>query len=160
MYEISKFSPAKEFGIAYCFAYHVSWLLSWELLPTIIVNMMFWFPCKDGSPYFVSLSINWTYFSYFVSGCPFRHFDTDFLKQRIASNGVSKDGIETVSYGYSVEDSLNPNSISVFFFTLYQSFPEINLLILFSDGLLISTISDLTCEFFSFLNLCNHMTEG
>ncbi|RUS79036.1 hypothetical protein EGW08_013193 [Elysia chlorotica] len=29
-------------------------------------------------------------------GCPFRHFDTDFLKQRISSNGVSKDGVETI----------------------------------------------------------------
>lgn len=29
-------------------------------------------------------------------GCPFRHFDTDFLKQRITSNGVSKDGVEII----------------------------------------------------------------
>ncbi|XP_005100037.1 DNA primase large subunit [Aplysia californica] len=29
-------------------------------------------------------------------GCPFRHFDTDLLKQRISSQGLTKEGVETV----------------------------------------------------------------
>uniref|UniRef100_A0A0B6Z753 DNA primase large subunit n=2 Tax=Arion vulgaris TaxID=1028688 RepID=A0A0B6Z753_9EUPU len=29
-------------------------------------------------------------------GCPFRHFDTDFLKQRISTFGLTKDGVEGV----------------------------------------------------------------
>ncbi|CAL1538917.1 unnamed protein product [Lymnaea stagnalis] len=29
-------------------------------------------------------------------GCPFRHFDADFLKQRISTQGISKEGIDVV----------------------------------------------------------------
>ena len=36
--------------------------------------------------------------SLLLTGCPFRHFESEFLKQRMSNNGLNKDGVEQVSF--------------------------------------------------------------